>query len=84
MSIKKFLPWYFRIIIKFILSRLPFSYTVWSRIGFFRHGAMDDFNYAWDVLKSHKNSVNVKNPGLAKASRATARSRVGAAGTARD
>ena len=61
MSIKKLLPWYFRIIIKLILSRIPFSYTVWSRIGFFRHGAMDDFNYAWDVLKSHKNSVNVKD-----------------------
>lgn len=53
MSINKLLPWYFRIIVKLVLSRLPFSYTLWSHIGFFRHGAMDDFNYAWRILKKH-------------------------------
>jgi SAM-dependent methyltransferase len=45
--------WRLRIFIKVALSKLPFNYKVWSHIGFFRHGSMDECSYAWNVLKKH-------------------------------
>ena len=58
MSIRVLIPWYLRIISKLVLSRLPFNYSWWSRIGLFRHGAMDDFTYAWEVLKKHATELD--------------------------
>ena len=51
--IKSFVPWYVRVFVKLVLSRLSISYELWSRIGLFRHGAMNDYSYAWGVLKKH-------------------------------
>ena len=45
--------WRTKIFAKLILSRLPFDYRLWSKIGLFRHGAMDDYSYAWSVLEKH-------------------------------
>ena len=45
--------WRTRIAVKLILSRLPLNYRMWAKLGLFRHGAMDDYLYAWEVLKSH-------------------------------
>ena len=45
--------WRTKIIGKLILSRLPFGYNWWSSIGLFRHGAMDDYSYAWKVMNIH-------------------------------
>ena len=58
MSYKIFSFWYLRLIAKLILSKLPFSYRLWSYIGLFRHGAMDDFSYAWKVLQKHALELN--------------------------
>ena len=49
----KFIPWWARIIAKIILSRLPGSYKFWQKIGFFRHGSMDDYKYAYRVFNEH-------------------------------
>jgi SAM-dependent methyltransferase len=45
--------WRTKIFAKLILSRLPISYRLWSKMGLFRHGTMDDYSYAWTVLKKH-------------------------------
>ena len=50
--------WALKLITKLILSKLPFSYNLWSYIGLFRHGAMDDFSYAWKVLQKHASELD--------------------------
>lgn len=52
-NVKLDLPWWVRIGAKLALSRLPFGYTVWARLGLFRHGAMDISAYAIRVFHSH-------------------------------
>lgn len=34
-------PWWAKIAAKLVLSRLPVGYSIWSRLGLFRHGAPD-------------------------------------------
>jgi len=46
-------PWWARIGLKLALARLPFGYSVWQRVGLFRHGAMDDSGYAIEVFDEH-------------------------------
>lgn len=46
-------PWWAKIGAKLVLSRLPFGYRVWQRVGLFRHGAMDSSEYAIRVFESH-------------------------------
>ena len=52
-SINRFLPWWSKIAGKMILNRLPVSYSVWQRLGLFRHGAMDQAAYALGVFDLH-------------------------------
>lgn len=52
-TVRGYLPWWAKIGAKLILSRLPFGYTVWSRLGLFRHGAMDMNDYAIRIVHSH-------------------------------
>ncbi len=47
------LPWWARIGSKLVLSRLPFGYAIWQRLGLFRHGAMDQADYAVRVFAIH-------------------------------
>jgi hypothetical protein len=47
------IPWWSKIGFKLILSRLPFGYAVWQRIGLFRHGSMDKCDYAINVFGGH-------------------------------
>ena len=54
---KKVKLWRMRIAVKLILSRLPLNYRTWAKLGLFRHGAMDDYLYAWEVLKSHSSEL---------------------------
>jgi SAM-dependent methyltransferase len=58
MSLRQKVPWQLRIAAKLILSKLPFSYAQWSKIGLFRHGKMDSFNYAWNVLSRHRKQIS--------------------------
>lgn len=47
------IPWWGKIGVKLILSRLPFGYAVWQHLGLFRHGDMDTSEYAIRVFNSH-------------------------------
>lgn len=45
--------WRLKILGKIILSRLPFGYGVWRRLGLFRHGKMNQADYALGVVTHH-------------------------------
>lgn len=47
------IPWWTKLGAKLVLSRLPLGYTIWQRLGCFRHGAMDDAAYAMRVFDTH-------------------------------
>lgn len=51
----KFIPWYLKILIKIILSRLPLNYSFWQKIGLFRHGHMEKVDYIIKVFERHIN-----------------------------
>lgn len=53
------IPWYAKIAAKLMLSRLPVPYPVWRRLGLFRHGAMQTFEYAFDVFRQHLETSGV-------------------------
>lgn len=57
---KSFLPWWAKIIAKIILSRLPFSYAIWHKIGIFRHGYMDSIEYVLNVFDQHIDRAGLK------------------------
>jgi len=46
-------PYWARIAAKLVLSRMPFGYSLWQRLGLFRHGAMDESDYALQVFDRH-------------------------------
>ena len=56
---KKYLPWWTKVALKLVLSRIPVAYSVWQRMGLFRHGNMDSARYALDVFHTH-----IKKAGL--------------------
>ena len=45
--------WKLKIVAKIILSRLPVDYRNWSKVNIFKHGDMDNYEYAVNVLKKH-------------------------------
>lgn len=47
------IPWWAKIGLKIVLSRLPLDYGVWRRVGLFRHGRMDQASYALQVFRTH-------------------------------
>lgn len=49
----KYVPWYLKIFLKVILSRLPFGYSFWQTIGLFKHGHMDKIEYGIKVFERH-------------------------------
>ncbi len=46
-------PWWFKILAKIILSRIPMGYSFWQRLGIFRHGHMDNAAYVINVFEQH-------------------------------
>ena len=55
---KKWVPWYARILAKIILTRLPLGYRFWTKVGVFKHGAMESPIYAWDVVEKHAQEIS--------------------------
>jgi len=54
MELKKYFPWWSKIFLKIILSRLPFSYQFWGqKIGLFKLGHMLNAEYAWEIFNFH-------------------------------
>jgi len=54
-TIKKIAPWWLKIIVKIILSRLPINYQKWSSINLFRHGNPYDMLQYIDKFVKHFN-----------------------------
>lgn len=50
---KVLIPWWLKICMKIILSRVPIGYGFWQNIGLFRHGYMDDASYVLKVFDEH-------------------------------
>ena len=63
MIYRDLVPWWGKILIKIILSRLPVPYRIWQKFNIFRHGAMDDPKYACDTFLRHYNNSGIKNRG---------------------
>lgn len=55
------IPWWGKIGAKLVLSRLPFGYSVWQRLGLFRHGDMDTSEYAIRIFNSHAVKTGMTN-----------------------
>lgn len=45
--------WAFKIAMKSLIARLPLPYHAWRRLGVFRHGRMDTFQYPLKVFDLH-------------------------------
>lgn len=52
--------WRLKVLAKIILSRLPFGYSIWRKLGLFRHGQMDSSDYALKVFDSHLIRTNLE------------------------
>lgn len=50
---KALLPWWFKLVAKIVLSRLPIGYGFWRKLGLFRHGYMDNVSYVLGVFDEH-------------------------------
>jgi predicted SAM-dependent methyltransferase len=55
------IPWWVKITSKIILSRLPFGYRIWQRLGLFRHGDMDEVSYILGVFNKHVSRSGYKD-----------------------
>lgn len=55
------MPWWAKIAIKIVLSRIPLGYGFFSRVGLFRHGKMDDPGYALQVFRRHFDRSDFSN-----------------------
>ena len=51
--------WIFKILLKVILSRLPLAYQIWQKVGIFRHGQMDNVDYAIEKFFMHIEDLNL-------------------------
>lgn len=58
-----YLPWWLKISIKILISRLPLAYKFWKRIGLFEHGKMNNQSYAATVFFEHikRSHLNLKD-----------------------
>jgi len=57
------IPWFVKISVKLVLSRLPISRPFLNRIGIFRHGSMVEPDYAWEIFERHLKLAGVRLQG---------------------
>lgn len=57
------LPWWFKIMAKLVLARLPLPASFWRQVRLFRHGAMDDPAYALRIFRHHFARAGQLQPG---------------------
>jgi SAM-dependent methyltransferase len=60
MKYSSLIPWEIKCISKIILSRLPFGYAIWQKLGMFRHGEMDNSDYAIEIFNSHIQKIGLE------------------------
>jgi SAM-dependent methyltransferase len=56
MLIKDKLPWWLKMFLKILLSRMPLGYKFWRKIGLFRHGKMDQAEYIFENFNFYCNT----------------------------
>lgn len=54
------IPWWGKITGKIVLSRLPFGYGLWQKLGLFRHGYMDRVDYVQGVFGRHVDAASLR------------------------
>lgn len=62
MSLATHVPWWAKVGIKLTLSRLRLPYSIWSRLGLFRHGDMADPRRAIDAFRAHVGRASAMRP----------------------
>jgi SAM-dependent methyltransferase len=62
MAIASYVPWWAKIGAKLTLSRLPVPYSLWSRLGVFRHGDMADPARAIGAFRTHLDRARTFRP----------------------
>jgi SAM-dependent methyltransferase len=60
------IPWWMKVCVKLVLSRLPFEYRFWQMVGVFSHGKMNDLGYVQSVFDHHILAANLKKKLLGK------------------
>jgi SAM-dependent methyltransferase len=55
------ITWRIKIGAKIVLSRLPFGYHLWQKLGLFRHGKMDEVTYVQGVFDKHIRRAGLTN-----------------------
>jgi SAM-dependent methyltransferase len=61
MQLRDQISWRIKIGAKIVLSRLPFGYRLWQKLGLFRHGRMDQITYVQDVFNEHVRRAGLSN-----------------------
>lgn len=61
---KKKFPWWLKILIKILSSRLPLSYGFWKAMGVFEHGQMNNFQYSIDNFFNHLKRLSIEGDDL--------------------
>ena len=59
--ISNIVPWYIKILIKIVLSRIPAKYQLWAKVNLFKHGDMLNIEYAFNVFKKHIEKAKLEN-----------------------
>ena len=52
-QIRKRTPWYLKFGVKIVRGLLPLNYNLFAKMGFFRHGKMDNPSYAIEIFNKH-------------------------------
>ena len=58
-DMKKYLPWWLKISLKLILSKVPVPYSLWAKLCAFRHGDMNQPQRAMDSLLIHAATAGI-------------------------
>lgn len=58
-DMKRHLPWWLKISLKLMLSKVPLPYSLWAKAGAFRHGDMNQPQRALDSLAIHAATANL-------------------------
>ena len=53
------IPWWLKISLKLMLSKIPLPYSLWARVGVFRHGDMRQPQRALDTLSIHSATAGI-------------------------
>jgi Methyltransferase domain len=52
-DLKRHIPWRVKIAAKVVLARLPVDYSFWERLSLFKHGPMEQPEYAFQIFCRH-------------------------------